>query len=240
MPVFFSSIADGSSVSLMSNKDKKNDNQNSIQAAGIAPISQNVDYGYDGETLINPGYQDSESIKAPLKAGEKRMWVLREDFILATGIKNAYQAEFSYNEFTTAFVDDLDLSLELAKLSRYGHPSLTFNEYDHKVGVFYAGYVSQSDNQLTVFLASGRYFRNDLSTQQVAIMESYVAVLFQKAYGNQRVVFYHGLKRWQEYDNKADYYQCLGLFFNEKTSAAVQTLDNEPHRHYLPSNSFSL
>lgn len=207
--------------------------ESNIIEQNITPIDLN--YSRKGECSINPAYQNSASINQNLKVGEKKIWALREDFILAVGVKNAYQSEFSYHGFESTFDENINLSDSLNLSDRFGHPSLTLNEYDQQLKVYYAGYLSKNSNGLGIFLASGRYFRNDLTLEQISLLESYISLLFQKAYGSQEVTFYCGMRSYEEYASDADYYSHLGLFFNESKDLTCKALENEPSRHYSPS-----
>ncbi|KTC95572.1 hypothetical protein [Legionella feeleii] len=113
--------------------------------------------------------------------------MLRSDFILATGVKNAYQKEYGYIGLADTFSKTLHRFLDWD--DRYGHPSLTLATDTYDGGVFYAGYICQRKGYLQVYLASGRYDRTDLTTEQTAILEAYIAAQFQVAYGNQEIVF---------------------------------------------------
>ena len=48
-------------------------------------------YAYSGESGVNPAFQCIEEVDRPLRLNEKRIFALRGDFILATGVKNAEQ-----------------------------------------------------------------------------------------------------------------------------------------------------
>ncbi|WP_019217168.1 hypothetical protein [Legionella tunisiensis] len=106
---------------------------------------------------------------------------------MATGVKNAYQKEYGYTGLVDTFSPTIHRFLDWD--DRYGHPSLTLATDTYDGGVFYAGYVCQRQGYLQVYLASGRYDRNDLSKEQTAILEAYIAVQFQVAYGKQEIVF---------------------------------------------------
>lgn len=147
-------------------------------------------YTYPGEDCINPGYQDISSIHYPLLPQEKRIWVLRSDFILATGVKNAYEKEYGYTGFKDSFSQSLYPFINWR--DRYGHPSLTLPEGSYDGSAFYAGYICQRTHHLQVYLASGRFERTDLDKEQTSILEAYIAVQFQIAYGVQDIVFEYG------------------------------------------------
>ena len=147
-------------------------------------------YTYSGEGSINPGYQDITTIHYPLLLQEKRIWVLRSDFILATGIKNAYQAEHNYFGLKDSFSQSLYKYLNWD--DRSGHPSLTLAEGHYDGSAFYAGYVCQRKGYLQVYLVSGRFERTDLTEEQTCILEAYIAAQFLVAYGNQEIVFDYG------------------------------------------------
>lgn len=154
----------------------------------IAPVAPK--YHYVGEDSINPAYQDIISIQNALLPQEKRIWVLRSDFILATGVKNAYEKEYGYTGFKDSFSRSLYSFLNWN--DRYGHPSLTLAEGNYDGSAFYAGYICQRDGYLQVYLVSGRFERTDLNEEQTCILEAYIAAQFQTAYGNQDIVFDYG------------------------------------------------
>lgn len=194
----------------------------------ILPIA--LKYEYQGEENINPAYQSITDVNKRLNRHEKRIWALREDFILATGVKNAYQERYGYTGFKDAFPDEIDLNQYIDLKDRFGHPSLTFNHFDEKIKVYYAGYLSQGENCLSVCLASGRYYRNDLTDEQIKVLETYLSILFQQAYGSQKVIFYYGIKDFTDYKTLDEYYEHLGVFFCDNE----EKLASEPKRHYFP------
>ena len=147
-------------------------------------------YSYPGEGCINPGYQNITSIRCPLRFHEKRIWALRSDFILATGVKNAYQKEYGYTGLKDSFSRSLHSFINWE--DRYGHPSLTYAEGSYDGAAFYAGYICQRRGYLQIYLVSGRFERTDLGKEQTCILEAYIASQFQSAYGNQEIVFDHG------------------------------------------------
>ncbi len=198
----------------------------------ICPVKAR--YHYEYENNINPAYQDIESVTNPLKRHEKRIWALRDDLILATGIKNAYQKKYGYTGFNEAFSEELNLSDHLDLSDRFGHPSLTFNEKNEKGDVYYAGYLSQGESALRVCLTSGRYYRDDLTKEQIKQLESYLSLMFQKAYGDQPVVFYSGFKDYEDYDSLDDYYKHFAVFFMDDEKG----LALEPTRTYAARPSF--
>lgn len=147
-------------------------------------------YSYPGEDCMNPAYQDITSIQYPLLPQEKRIWALRSDFILATGVKNAYEKEYGYTGFRESFRESLYPFINWK--DRYGHPSLTLPEGKYDGSAFYAGYICQREGYLQVYLVSGRFERTDLNEEQTRILEAYIAAQFQTAYGEQDIVFDYG------------------------------------------------
>ncbi|CEK09990.1 hypothetical protein [Legionella hackeliae] len=154
----------------------------------IAPVKPK--YQYDNEGNINPAFQNIEQVNYPLQLWEKRIWVLRTDFILALGVKNAYQKEYDYHGLAESFSDSLHSFLNWN--DRYGHPSLTLPEGDYDGSAFYAGYLCQRKGFLQVYLVSGRFDRTDLDCEKTQILEAYIASLLQVAYGLQDIVFDYG------------------------------------------------
>lgn len=151
----------------------------------ITPVKPK--YSYENEASINPAYQDIEHVDYPLQYLDKRIWVLRSDFILATGVKNAYKTEFGYTGFEDSFSQSVHSFINWK--DRYGHPSLTVIDDNYDGSVFYAGYICQRKGYLQVYLASGRFDRKDLTKEQTSILEAYIAAQFQIAYGKQEIVF---------------------------------------------------
>tara|TARA_B100000949_G_C14262931_1_gene443686 strand:- start:109 stop:1470 length:1362 start_codon:yes stop_codon:yes gene_type:complete len=169
------------------------DDSNYVKAQNY--IKQNIPsikpkYSYPGEDCINPGYQDITSIQYPLLPQEKRIWALRSDFILATGVKNAYEREYGYTGFKDSFSESLYPLINWK--DRYGHPSLTLPEGNYDGSAFYAGYICQRDGYLQVYLVSGRFERTDLNEEQTHTLEAYIAAQFQTVYGEQDIVFDYG------------------------------------------------
>jgi len=165
-------------------------------------IKQNIPsikpkYSYPNESSINPGFQDITSIQYPLLPQEKRIWALRSDFILATGVKNAYEREHGYTGFKDSFSESLYPFINWN--DRYGHPSLTLPEGHYDGSAFYAGYICQRDGYLQVYLVSGRFERTDLNEEQTHILEAYIAAQFQTAYGDQEIVFDYGISEDPSY-----------------------------------------
>lgn len=154
----------------------------------IPPVK--AKYSYPDEDCINPGYQEISNIEYPLLPQEKRIWALRSDFILATGVKNAYEREYGYTGFKSSFSESVYPFINWK--DRYGHPSLTLAEGDYDGSAFYAGYICQREAYLQVYLVSGRYERTDLNEEQTRILEAYIAAQFQTAYGVQDIVFDYG------------------------------------------------
>ena len=144
---------------------------------------------YEDEDGINPAYQNIAQFQSPwlLNQNEKRIWVLRSDFILATGIKNAYQKRYGYTGLADAFSPSVHQFINWK--NRYGHPSLALAEGSYDGSVFYAGYLCQREGFLQVYLSSGRFDRKDLNTEQIHVLETYIAALFQNTYGKQDIVF---------------------------------------------------
>lgn len=188
-------------------------------------------YGYHSEQSMNPAYEDISNNPTQLAIGDKRIWVLRSDFILATGIKNSYQQEYNYNGMRETFPASLYKYINWQ--DRYGHPSLTLSE-NTSIGAYYAGYLSLGKNQINIFLASGRYHRQNLSMKSIFILESYIAKKLQQAYGNKKVIFYHGIKSYDTYPSQKEYYDHLGLFFKSS-----HYLEQEPQRQYPKSSAYS-
>ena len=181
-------------------------------------------YTHDKEVAINPAYEDISNHSTEIMAGSIRIWALREDFILATGIKNAYKSEFDYRGLEKAFPACLHRYINWD--DRYGHPSLTISE-STTVGVYQAGYVKLEDGLIKIYLASGRYFRDSLDEEKIAVLEGYIAKKFQQAYGDYDVRVYYGMKTYSSYKSDEEYYDHLGLFFG-----GVEKLDEEPFRSY--------
>ncbi len=168
------------------------------QIRSILPQAEN----YEHEVGINPAYQAINQFAQPqpLALLEKRIWVLRSDFILATGVKNAYKQSYNYQGLADTFEPGLFEFLNWK--NRYGHPTLALAESNYDGSSYYAGYICQREGFLQVYLSSGRYDRKDLDEEQKKLLEIYIAAQFQTAYGVQDIVFefaipgdptYHGV-----------------------------------------------
>lgn len=111
----------------------------------------------------NPTYQNIVGRQPSLKLNEKRIWVLRGDFQLATGIKFFYRGE--------------------ERVGRYGHPSLSDNG-----PVYYSGWMAQRSDHIEMLLHSGRFHRKLYGVNEEC-MEIYIAKILMDAYGRQSIVF---------------------------------------------------
>jgi len=167
---------------------------------------------YAGENSINPAYENLEQVRYHLHSNEKRIWLLRSDFNIILGIKNAYQEMWGYHGLYDAFEDKNHQYIDWN--DRVGHPSLALPDSENKYdgGVYYAGHIAQRDGYLEVVDNSGRFDRPDLSDDKLEKLEAWLALQFQKAFGEQRVVFIPHPRR-NTYD--ADYYE-LSLFYTNK------------------------
>lgn len=88
----------------------------------IAPVQPKKKL-YPGEGGINPAYQNLAQVRRSLSQSEIRIWALRSDLILATGIKNAYAEDWWYEGLKTAIAKKNHRFINWA--DRAGHPSLT-------------------------------------------------------------------------------------------------------------------
>ena len=148
-------------------------------------------YGYADEGGINAVYEAIPSTDhGRLRLYEKRIWALRSDFILATGIKNAYKEEHGYNGLAESL--DKLVHKHVDWKNRYGHPSLTLPEGKYDGSAYYAGYLCQHSDYLQVYLCSGRFDRTDLNEEATAKLETYIAEIFWAQYGEQDIQFDQG------------------------------------------------
>lgn len=171
-------------------------------------------YQYDNEKSINPAYTDIESSNY-LCLDEKRIFVLRSDFILATGIKNV-----CINEGNTDIFQKTDAILHpyINKNDRYGHPSLAQIDGSYDGSVYYAGWLCQRLDHIKVFLQSGRFHHPNLTDLEKMDIEFYIAYQFMKHYGRQDIIFYD-----------CDENEKLTLFLSD------QLPKDKPHRIYKPT-----
>lgn len=147
----------------------------------------NAGYGYEGEQGINPIYCDIDACQ-PLYLDEKRIWALRGDGILATGIKNVCVGEGNTDLWKKV---DKSAHVYLEKTNRYGHPSLAVPDGEYDGSVHYAGWVCRRVNHLQVFLQSGRYRVETLfSEAERESIETYIAFKFMDIYQQEKVLFY--------------------------------------------------
>ena len=151
----------------------------------IPPIS--AKYVRPNELSINPTYQNSDVIDQPLKRNQKKIWVLRSDMILAVGNKNANWTKFNDTDLPEAIESELHAHVNWD--DRYGHTSLAIPHPGYDGSVLYGGYLAQRDGYIELYTFSGRYYRQDLDDHRKAILEAYVAHLFQDTYGDQPMVF---------------------------------------------------
>ena len=144
-------------------------------------------YIRENELSINPAYQPIDEIYCPLKINQKKIWLLRSDFILVLGNKNSNWTCFKETGLYEAIEPELHSYINWD--DRYGHPSLALPHNGYDGSVFYGGYIAQRTNFLEIFMFSGRYHRHDLDDHKKKILESYIAYHFQNAFGNQPVIF---------------------------------------------------
>lgn len=142
----------------------------------------NPDYN---EKYINPAYCDIDHC-LPLCLHEKRIWVLRTDLTLATGIKNANLDEGNTNIFSK--IDETMHEL-IDPDDRYGHPSLAHPANGYDGSVYYTGWLHQHGNHLEVFVGSGRYHNKQLRPQQQKFLEFYIYLKLLEVYGEQKIIF---------------------------------------------------
>ncbi len=169
---------------------------------------------YDNEQYINPAYYDIEH--CPLLAvNETRIWVLREDLILALGIKNAPESEKN-----TRLTEKIAPSLHsyFDHNDRYGHPSLTMPQ--HNSPVYYAGWLRQNEHHLTLYIHSGRYQNKELNSWQKTTIEHYIAMQLIDAFGEQDILFYD---RTCEQDSVA-FFKNKALIHNRSKRVYCKTL----------------
>jgi len=142
---------------------------------------------YTSEDVCNPGYENiTADPVCRLKTNDVRIWLLRSDGILITGVKN------TNDKFEQAF-DEQNIShiprVRDDEILRYGHPTLAISHEGYDGGVLYAGWVVQRKDHLVVIPYSGRYYRSDLSVEQVIALSMYISSSFVDAYGEQAVIF---------------------------------------------------
>lgn len=141
----------------------------------------------------------------PLNHEEWRIWAFRTDGIVATGIKNSginsretVQLPLYLDEYQKSFIDTSQ---------RFGHPSLAVPYDDYDGSVYYAGWLQQIDKEngkyLEAFLTSGRFHNRDLKFAHLVYLEFYLAIEFNKAYGEQDILFFDHLSyKARRYDVK--------------------------------------
>lgn len=144
-------------------------------------------YHRENERGMNPAYQAISQVRCSLAVHQKKIWVLRSDFILAVGNKNAYWINFKEDGLSTAIERRLHQHIDWD--DRYGHPSLAIPEGSFDGSIFYGGYLAQRRTHLEVYLFTGRFQRYDLDHEAQHHLETYLAYQFQQAYGHQTVIF---------------------------------------------------
>ncbi len=169
-------------------------------------------YTRTNESAINPVYQDICNVSHPLQKNEKKIWLLRSDFILSVGNKNGFWTTFNDHGLS----DTIDKSLHryVNWEDRYGHPSLAVRHHGYDGSAYYGGYLAQREDCLEIYLFSGRYDRSDLEDDEQAMLEVYIACRLRTAYGEQPVVFIDAAM----YDDKPDSLDhfALSLFLRDK------------------------
>lgn len=174
-------------------QQKCNSTFDALQARNIAAyIAEHIPpvsalYTRENEWSINPTYQNSDAIVKSLEIDQKKIWLLRSDFILAVGNKNSNWTNFNDTELPDAIEEDLHRYVNWD--DRYGHPSLATPHSEFDGSAFYGGYLAQREGYIEIYTFSGRYHRQDLDAKDKAILEAYIALHFQHAYGNQPVIF---------------------------------------------------
>lgn len=174
----------------------------------IEPIKR-AEKCYAGENAINPAFESLDQMIHPLQLNEKRIWLLRSDFNIVLGVKNAYQEMWGY--YGLADIFDANQYAYINWEDRVGHPSLAMPEENYTGDAFYAGHIAQREGYLEVLNYSGRFDRHDLSEAKLKKMEGYMALRFQKAFGQQPVIFITNAR-----NNFADYYE-LSRFYSDQT-----------------------
>jgi hypothetical protein len=171
---------------------------------------------YPGEGAINPAYENLSQVSYRLHLNEKRIWILRSNFQVAIGVKNAYQALWGYHGLHDIFDEKSYPYLNWE--DRSGHPSLAMVEPEsgYDGDVYYAGHFAQREGYLEVVDNSGRFDRSDLPHAQLQLLQSYVALQFQKAFGEQKIVFVPRQSR-NTYD--ADYFELSGFYSDHNVLA---------------------
>lgn len=161
----------------------------------IPPVSPA--YTYQNETNFNPLYQNlnQSHLVCPLKKNDIRIWALRTDGIMATGIKN--EKKFGYHGMKKEIEKNLTSLYKkgnryvyfLNEEDRYGHPSLT--ESTDKV-FYYAGWLRKYPDKIIMANRSGRYCESvdSFSNEQKEIIELYISKIMMLAYNESRIEFY--------------------------------------------------
>lgn len=134
----------------------------------------------------------------PLKYWRLQNLVLREDGVLATGIKNrsSHFLRSKIEESVYKYVNWND---------RYGHPSLAEGKK-----VYAAGHLCQRKGRLDVALYSGRYHRNDLSIEQIILLEQHCAAILLEAYSIQQSIYFYEISENEE-EAEGDFFSFSAL-----------------------------
>ncbi len=167
----------------------------------IRPIQPK--YKREDELTINPAYVDIAHLNFRPRLHQKMMWLLRSDFILAIGVKNAYWISFGEEELENAI--DSGAHSYINWSDHYGHPSLAVAEGQYDGSALYGGYFCQRIGHVAVFTLSGRFDRDDLTEESQRLLEAYVALQLQSIFGNQDIRFYQTLEK---------HYYELSCFFS--------------------------
>lgn len=173
---------------------------------------------------INPLYSEIEHCPALLR-GEKIIWILRCDLILAVGIKHDRVYAKAGNTNLRNKIDKLNYPYVDFDI-RYGHPSLALPENDYDGSAYLGGWLRIHRGRIDVYLLSGRYKNVALTSLQQKCLEEYLTIKFRLAYGEHDVVFW-------DHDNDEEIF----LFIGNQNFPVEKT-----RREYLTQNlsSFSI
>jgi hypothetical protein len=164
-------------------------------------------YSYVGEVGINPFYESLETgYGYKLCPGIKKIWALRGDSILATGIKNGrYNRNIAEYRGLPEVMDDckeysVGLNREVMAnnllTNRYGHPSLAVPEGSYTGGAYAGGWVYQNETGVYVMYHCGRF--NNRARDP--IIEKFLAFKFMTAYSEaKQIIFIDGANNMDDF-----------------------------------------
>lgn len=161
----------------------------------IDPIVPTL-YVEEGDGL-NPGYIEIEELR-PLCIHEKRIFLLRADMALATGLKNdpragTYLDNFGGCQTGTPFIKQNntipDEITDYVESHLFGHPTLACESNGYLPGI-YGGWMRRlSEDTIEILLSTGRFKGIEVSDEERTCIETHVARRMMKSQQCSDIIF---------------------------------------------------